>query len=128
MDAWHALLKAVRALRKEGDIRYRLTEAYRVLAKLRSKDLPHEVRSDYEWLQSHLHPGDVDGLLTEIRTAVSQLSAAQLSEAVHRIATLYEAVEQYQPPTASTTSKRAACSAAKNTERVGAKQLDLWET
>lgn len=127
-DAWHALQNAVRTLRKQGDIRYRLTEAYRRLAKLKSKDLPHEVRTHHEWLQNHLHPSAVGSLLAEIRTAVAQLSEAQLSEAVHRIVVLYNAVEQYQPPTASTITKRAACSAAKSPDREGAKQLDLWET
>jgi len=127
-DAWHALQNAIRALRKEGDIRRRLTEAYRSLDKLRSKDLPSEVRTDHEWLQTHLHPHVVEGVLTEIRATVAQLSEAQLSEAVNRIVTLYNAVEQYQPPMVSVLPKRAACSTSKRRDPDRAKQLDLWES
>ena len=107
-DAWHALQSAIRALRKEGDIQRRLADAYRALDKLRSKDLPSEVRADHEWLQTHLHHHYVEGILTEIRETVAQLSEAQLSEAVNRIVALHNAVEQYQPLTASTLPKRAA--------------------
>ena len=127
-DAWHALQSATRALRKEGDIRRRLAEAYRELAKLRVKDLPSEVRADHEWLHTHLHPHAVENILTEIRITVAKLSEAQLSEAVNRIAALYNAVEQYQPPTASASTKRVACSVSKGRESASATQLDLWES
>ncbi|KRB77645.1 hypothetical protein ASE07_26220 [Noviherbaspirillum sp. Root189] len=127
-DAWHALQSAIRALRKEGDIRRRLAEAYKEVDKLRSKDLPSEVRADHEWLHLHLHPHAVESILTEIRITVAQLSEAQLSEAVNRMVALYNAVEQYQPPMASTSSKRAACTVSKGRDPDRAKQLDLWES
>lgn len=127
-DAWYALQGAIRALRKQGDIRPRLAEAYRALIKLRSKDLPHEVRQDHEWLQTHLYPYSVESTPAEIRTTVEKLSEVQLSEAVRRIVTLYNVVQQYQPPMALTASKRAACTAPKRSDRNVAKQLELWET
>ncbi|RJF92639.1 hypothetical protein [Noviherbaspirillum saxi] len=125
-DAWHELQNAIRALRKQGDIRVRLAEAYRHLDKVRLKDLPSEVRQDHDWLYTHLHPCSVDSVLTEIRTAVERLSAAQLSEAVHRIVALHTGLQQYQPPAGQAATKRVACNMEKPPDREKPKQLELW--
>ncbi|MEC4722921.1 hypothetical protein RY831_27560 [Noviherbaspirillum sp. CPCC 100848] len=96
-DAWQEVQRAVRALRKQGDIRMRLMEAYRPLLRLRLKDLPSEARHHHEWLVGTIDARTSERLQAEIRDCVDTLSAAQLSEAVHRIVALHEALKVYQP-------------------------------
>jgi DNA repair ATPase RecN len=116
-DAWHALQKAVRALRKESDIRSRLAEAYRALTKLRAKDLPHEMRPDYEWLlgMCTIDVSSAEWISTEIHEKIRGMSAAQLSEAVNRIEKLHNALRAYQPAIVPTSQKRAACRVSRRT-------------
>jgi len=96
-DAWHELQRAVRALRKRSEIRLRLIEAYRALARLRQKDLPSEARHHHEWLVGSIDARTNERLHAEIRECIDAMSAAQLSEAVHRIVALHDALKVYQP-------------------------------
>jgi hypothetical protein len=108
-DAWRALQQAIRALRKQGDIRDRLIDAYRPLVKVRSKDLPAEVRHDHEWLIGSIDVRSIEGIGAEIRDVVNRMTPAQLSEAVRRIASLHDALRAYQPVISPTRQKQAAC-------------------
>lgn len=110
-DAWHETQQAIRALRKRGDIRYRLIEAYRALVKIRGKDLPNEVRRDHEWLMGATSMQPAARTCAEIYGAVMGMSSGQLSEAVHRIVRLHEALRRYQPVIVPTPQKQAACRA-----------------
>ncbi len=101
-DAWQELQRTVRALRKPGDIKVRLTEAYRALLRLRLKDLPSEARHHHEWLVGTIDARTSEYLLAEIRDCIEGMSDAQIAEAVHRIVALYEAVKVYQPGLSST--------------------------
>jgi hypothetical protein len=96
-DAWHELQRAVRALRKRGEIRLRLIEAYRALVRLRQKDLPSEARHHHQWLVGSIDARTSERLHAEIRDCIDAMNAAQLSEAVHRIVALHDAVKVYQP-------------------------------
>lgn len=110
-DAWHELQQAIRALRKSEDIRVRLIEAYRSLVKIRGKDLPSEARHDHAWLIGSIGTRSNERLHAEIRETVSGMTPAQLSEAVHRIVKLHEALRAYQPVVIPTPQKQAACRA-----------------
>lgn len=127
-DAWYSLQNALRALRKQEDIRSRLVEAYRYLNKVRQKNLPSEARMNHDWLQANLHPRSVESVLTEARTAVDRLSTAQLSEAVHYIVALHNALEKYQPPVLHTVQKRAACGMPNLGGKNKKAQLHLWDS
>lgn len=118
-DAWHEAQQAIRALRKSGDIRTRLTEAYRTLVKIRGKDLPQEVRHDHEWLVYAIDTRTPDRLCAEIRDKVTAMTPAQLSETVHRIVVLHDALLAYQPAMAPTPQKQAACRAQRAREGQG---------
>lgn len=96
-DAWHELQRAVRALRKRGEIRLRLIEAYRALVRLRLKDLPSEARHHHEWLVGSIDARTSERLNAEIRDCIDAMSAAQITEAVHRIVALHDALKVYQP-------------------------------
>ncbi|WP_151636861.1 hypothetical protein [Noviherbaspirillum aerium] len=108
-DAWHETQQAIRALRKSEDIRTRLIEAYRALVKVRGKDLPGEVRQDHKWLIGGIDMRSTERLGSEVRDKVMTMTPAQLSEAVHRIVTLYDALRAYQPVVLPTRQKQAAC-------------------
>jgi hypothetical protein len=127
-DAWRALQQAIRALRKQADIRDRLIEAYRHVVKVRSKDLPAEVRQDHEWLVGPVHTWPTGSPGAEIRDLVNRMTPAQLSEAVHRIVALHDALQTYQPAMPPTRQKQAACRAqqARHTkaEQDGATSVD----
>lgn len=110
-DAWHEVQQAIRALRKNGDIRQRLIEAYRALVRIKVKHLPSEVRHDHEWLIGTIDTRSAERIGAEIRDRVSTMTAAQLSEAVHRIVTLHQALRAYQPAITPTPQKQAACRA-----------------
>lgn len=115
-DAWKELQQAIRALRKSGDIRARLMEAYRSLVKIRGKDLPGEVRHDHEWLIGAIESRPSERMHAEIRGAISGMTPAQLSEAVHRIVKLHDALRAYQPVILPTPQKQAACRALRSRE------------
>lgn len=115
-DAWHEAQQAIRALRKDGDIRTRLIEAYRALVKMRGKDLPNEVRHDHGWLIGAIDTRPSIHLHAEIQNAVSSMSPSQLSEAVHRILKLHDSLRAYQPVVVPTPQKLAACRALRSRE------------
>ncbi|MEC4723580.1 hypothetical protein RY831_31050 [Noviherbaspirillum sp. CPCC 100848] len=115
-DAWHETQQAIRSLRKSGDIRARLTEAYRALVKIRGKDLPGEVRHEHEWLIGWIGVRSNERICADIRDRISAMTPAQLSEAVHRIVALHDALRAYQPAVAPTPQKQAACRAQRARE------------
>ncbi|WP_151636870.1 hypothetical protein [Noviherbaspirillum aerium] len=121
-DAWHEIQHAIRALRKTGDIRHRLIEAYRPLVRIRGKDLPSEVRHDHEWLIGAIDTRSVEHIGAEVRDKVTAMTTAQLSEAVHRISALHEALRAYQSTMPPTRQKQAACRAILRKE--GQEELD----
>lgn len=110
-DAWHEAQQAIRALRKSEDIRARLIEAYRGLVRIRSRDLPGEVRHDLEWLMGSIDVRATEGVCAEIQDTVNRMTPAQMSEAVHRIVSLHDALRAYQPVMPPTRQKQAACRA-----------------
>lgn len=115
-DAWHETQQAIRALRKSGDIRDRLAEAYRALVKIRGKDLPREVRHEHEWLIGPLDVRSTERICADIRDRIAVMTPAQMSEAVHRIVTLHDALRAYQPAMAPTPQRQAACRAQRTRE------------
>jgi hypothetical protein len=115
-DAWRELQRAIRALRKQGDIRNRLIDACRPLVKIRSKDLPAEARHDHEWLVGGIDSRSSEGVHAEIRDTVNRMTPAQMSEAVRRIVSLHDALEAYQPAIPPTRQKQAACRALREKE------------
>lgn len=115
-DAWHEVQQALRALRKNGDIRPRLIEACRALVKIKGKDLPGEVRHDHEWLVHAIDMRSPERVCAEIRDKVAAMTSAQLSEAVHRIVALHDALHAYQPAVMPTRQKQAACRAMRRRE------------
>ncbi|WP_151636878.1 hypothetical protein [Noviherbaspirillum aerium] len=121
-DAWHEVQQAIRALRKNGDIRQRLIEAYRALVRIKVKNLPSEVRHDHARLIGTIDTRSTERIGAEIRDRVTAMTPAQLSEAVHRIVTLHDALRAYQPAIAPTRQKQAACSALLKKE--GQAELD----
>lgn len=127
-DAWRELQHAIRELRKTGEIRDRLFNAYRRLVRLKPKDLPAEAREDFNRLTRHVFICPADELVREIRATVSMLNEAQLSEAVHRLVSLYEAVERYQPPVLVPAKKSVACRVSKSRTADKSMQPDMWES
>jgi len=115
-DAWHETQQAIRALRKGGDIRPRLIEAYRSLVRIRGKDLPNEVRHDHEWLIGAINTRSTERVCAEIRARITAMTPDQLSESVHRIVALHEALGSYQPAMPPTRQKQAACRALREKE------------
>ncbi|WP_194724398.1 hypothetical protein [Noviherbaspirillum malthae] len=115
-DAWHEAQQAIRALRKNGEIRPGLIEAYRALVKIRGKDLPGEVRHEHEWLVHGIDTRSPERVCGEIRDKIAAMTPGQLSEAVRRIVSLHDALQAYQPVVAPTRQKQAACRAMRRKE------------
>lgn len=121
-DAWRELQQATRALRKQGDIRNKLIDAYRHVVKVKAKDLPAEVRHDHEWLVGSMDLRSAGGISAEIRDVLNHMTPAQLSEAVHRIVSLQNALQAYQPAVLPTRQKQATCRAMR--KKAGRAELD----
>jgi hypothetical protein len=121
-DAWRELQQAIRALRKQGEIRGRLIEACRRLVRIRSKDLPAEARHNHEWLIGPMDIRSTEGIGAEIRDVVNRMTPAQLSEAVHRIVALHDVLKTYQPAIPPNRQKQAAYRTQRANE--GQKEID----
>lgn len=108
-DARHEAPQPIRALRKGGDIRPRLIEACRALVKIKGKDLPSEVWHDHEWLNGSKDKLSKNRICIKVRQRLIHKTPAQMSEGVHRIVTLPDALRAYQPTMPPARQKHRAC-------------------
>lgn len=95
--AWRQLQSAIRTLAGTTDRRDRLAGAYGKLIKLRSKDLPSEVADDHARLLRRISRFPVKNITHEIRLEVDALSDEEVTDAIHTIMAMYDAVSAYQP-------------------------------
>lgn len=94
--AWEKFSAAVQSLTGSGHQRDRLCEAYlRYLASLHVKDMPAEVRSDFEMLTDSLlgYSRDVD----KIRHAIASADEVQIKAIIALILRMHAVLVQYQP-------------------------------
>lgn len=95
--AWRQLQSAIRVLASTGDRRDRLQCALSKLIKLKTRDLPAEVSSDFTSLVSGISRFPVKNINQEIRAEVEALTEAEVMEAINKIMAMYDAVAAYQP-------------------------------
>jgi hypothetical protein len=95
--AWRQLQAAIRVLASTGDRRDRLQCAMSKLIKLKARDLPSEVSSDFTSLVSGISRFPVKNINQEIRAEVEALTDTQVTEAINKIMAMYDAVAAYQP-------------------------------
>lgn len=95
--AWKQLQSAIRLLASTGDRRDRLQGALNKLIKLKTRDLPSEVATDFESLVGGISRFPVKNIAQEIRAEVEALTDTEVTEAIRKIMAMYDAVAAYQP-------------------------------
>jgi hypothetical protein len=96
-DAWQQLQRAVRVFTGDGSQREQLMDAYPYLTVLRPKDVPKEVRDEFEKLLASIPQYPPKNIKQAIKREVESLAEAEVPTVINTFMSIYNALEQYQP-------------------------------
>lgn len=95
--AWRKLHVAVTELSGIGSQRQRLINAYAGLMCLRSRDLPTEIRADFESFMTGMVSSSLVNTEQAAQSKVNLLNDAEVSAMICSIIKMYDCATRYQP-------------------------------